>query len=196
LYPGLILTEAITGMPIGSVALLQLPVGLLMAVVGFFFFLRQIEYRQGGSSAATALFSGIVRSIWPILLAIVIYAVFRIELSLAILGAVIVLIIVRRPNKTVLYKSVVTGFSWKLILLIFGVLSFQKALEISGSIDSITRLATSSGLPTEAIIFVVCFTVGLLTGVVAGYVGLGYSLLAGLLYQPEIRPDLILVAYL
>jgi len=196
LYPGLILTEAITGMPIGSVSLLQLPVGLLMAVVGFFFFLRRIEFRQSGSPATLVSIAGIIRSIWPVLLAIVIYATFRIELSLAILGAVIILIIVRRPDKMVLYHSVVTGFSWKLILLIFGVLSFQRALEISGSIDSVTRLATSSGLPIEAIIFAVCFTVGLLTGVVAAYVGLGYSLLAGLLYQPEIRPDLILVAYL
>ena len=42
----------------------------------------------------------------------------------------------------------------------------------------------------------VCFTLGFLTGMVAAYIGMGYALLAGFLYQPTIIPGNILLGYL
>ena len=106
------------------------------------------------------------------------------------------LILIARPPKKSLLSSVKHGFSYKLILLILGVLSFQMILELSGGIDSISRLATEYNLPEELIIFLVCFSIGILTGMVSAYVGLGYSLLAGLLYQPVLHPANIMLAYL
>ena len=69
-------------------------------------------------------------------------------------------------------------------------------LEISGGIESIPKLATQYDLPPELVIAAVCFTIGILTGMIAAYVGLGFTLLAGLLYQPEIVPGHIFIATL
>jgi hypothetical protein len=86
--------------------------------------------------------------------------------------------------------------SFQLAFLVFGILSFQTVLELTGAIESIPTLAISLNLPAEIVIFAVCFAAGILTGMVAAFVGLGYSLLAGYLYQPEIVPSHILLAYL
>jgi hypothetical protein len=61
-------------------------------------------------------------------------------------------------------------------------------------VASIPRLASEYGLPEEIIIIVVCFTIGMLTGMVSAYIGLGYSLLSGLLYQPVLNPGYIMLA--
>ncbi len=195
-YPGLILTEAVTGLPIGSVALLQFPLTVGMLIIGLFFFARQIDGNDSARHSLWTTAKGIAYTIWPIALAIAIYGVFRIDLSLAVLIAVIVLIAFVRPRKEILTLAVKHGLSFKLIFLTFGILSFQTVLELSGAINSIPRLSTQIGLPPELIIFLVCFSTGLLTGMVAAFVGLGYTLLAGFLYQPLISPGNILIAYL
>jgi integral membrane protein (TIGR00529 family) len=194
-YPGLILTEAITGMPIGKVSLLQCPLTLVMIFIGLFFFIRKVEPTSGESGSFAAALRGIGLTIWPIVLAICIYAVVRIELALAILISLVLLVVVARPVRGMLSRSARKGLSYNLIVLVFGVLSFQTALEVSGAIGSVTRLTTSGGFPPEAVIFVVCFTVGLLTGMTSAYVGLGFTLLAPLIYQPKVVTDHLMLGY-
>ena len=56
-YPGIILTEAITGMPLGSVSLMQLPMAIVMALIGYVAFARRIHVggRSGDSSALAGI---------------------------------------------------------------------------------------------------------------------------------------------
>jgi hypothetical protein len=79
--------------------------------------------------------------------------------------------------------------------MVFGILSFQTVLELSGAIKSIPTMAAAIHLPPAIVIFIVCFTVGILTGMTAAFVGLGYSLLAGFIYQPVVQPGYMLLAY-
>ena len=106
------------------------------------------------------------------------------------------LILTGRPEKPALMKALKKGFSYKLVFLVFGILSFQTALEVSGAIGSIPSLALELNLPAELVIFLVSFAAGLLTGMVAAFVALSYTLLAAYLYQPEIVPSHILLAYI
>ncbi len=194
-YPGLILTEAMTGLPLGSVALLQLPMTFIMIAVGILIYIRRIEPEPIAHPHPVKAGGQIVSAIWPIVLAIVIYAITGINLNWAVLVALVALIVTARPARVHLVGAVREGISWKLILMVFGVLSFQSALELTGAIESIPRLATSYDLPPELVIFMVCFTAGLLTGMVSAFIALGYTILAGFLYDPVIVPGHILLAY-
>jgi integral membrane protein (TIGR00529 family) len=195
-YPGLILTEAITGLPIGSVALMQLPLSILMAAIGLIFFIRKVDNHQTEKPRVWKPLVGIFSTIWPIVFAIAIYGIFKIELAWAVLFSLLVLVGITRPPKTSLLIALKKGLSYKLVLLVFGTLSFQTALELSDAIGSIPKLSMQLNLPSEIVIFLVCFAVGALTGMVSAFVALGYSLLAGFLYQPVIVPSHILLAYL
>ncbi|HOP07384.1 MAG TPA: DUF401 family protein [candidate division Zixibacteria bacterium] len=200
-YPGVILTEAITGMPIIDVSLMQVSVSMIMLALGLTFFIRKIDPGENSRANLGSSLWRILTSVWPIVLAIVLYSIprifglVRIELAWAVLFSIVLLIVTSRPSKKVLKSAAKDGFSYKLILLVFGTLSFQTALELSGAIEAIPRLSASLNLPPELVIFLVCFTSGILTGMVAAYVALSYTILAGFLYGSGLQPGYVLLAY-
>jgi integral membrane protein (TIGR00529 family) len=194
-YPGLVLSEAITHVPIAQVALMQLPLSIAMMVIGYFCFARQIESGAGERIRFKQIAAGFFGAIWPIGAAILIYGIVRCDLSIAVLASLILLIAAARPKRQFLMDALREGLSYKLVLMVFGILSFQTVLELSGAINSIPTLAATFHLPPPVIIFLVCFTVGILTGMTAAYVGLGYTLLAGFIYQPTLHPGYMVLAY-
>ncbi len=195
-YPGIILIEGITGMPMWKVSLLQVPFSIFMLIMGIIFFSRQINRSGDGDVRMWRSFAGIARTLWPIAGAITIYAAFGIPLALSVLIALLVLAAITRPRWPSLSISLKQGLSVKLIFLVFGILSFQTVLEMSGAIDSFPKLAATYHLPPQILIFAVCFTLGILTGMVAAYIGMGFTLLAGFIYQPVLVPSNILIGYL
>ncbi|MEW6413495.1 MAG: DUF401 family protein [Candidatus Zixiibacteriota bacterium] len=196
IYPGLILTEALTGMPIYKVSLLQMPMTFVMASVGLIFITRKIELAGSDSVDTIKALGGIAGAIWPIALAIGLYAIFKLELAIAVVVALVLVSLLTRPETARLKAAFKEGISIKLVFLVFGILSFQTSLELTGAIKSIPTIASSLNLPAELVIFLVCFAAGMLTGMVAAYVGLGYTLLASYLYQPQIVPSHIFLAYI
>ncbi len=195
-YPGIILTEAITGLPMLQVAIMQLPMTIMMAILGAIFFSRKIEIGPAGQVDIKVAIAGIASSLWPIAGAIAVYAIFKVNMAWAVLAGMLALILVTRPTKAQLWPSIKHGLSYKLVFMVFGILSFQTVLELSGAINQITYLAQQYHFPPAMLIFLICFSIGLLTGMVAAYVGMGYALLAGFLYMPTVNPGNIQLAYL
>ena len=196
IYPGLILTEAITGYPIGRVALVQSPLAVLMAVIGLAFYTTRIQNESRRDGHLWRSLANIVLTIWPIPLAIGLYGVFKLDLALSVLVAVVALVAVARPSRPQLLAAVRKGFSYKLVFLVFGALSFQTVLELTGAIAALPALTARYSLPPEIVIFVVGFTAGILTGMVAAFVATAYPILAAFLYQPVASPEYIFLAYL
>ena len=195
IYPGIIVSEAVTGMPIGQIALMQLPMALAMALIGYIFYIRRIEKSRSDGGSLAATFKGIFSTIWPVLLTVSIYGVFKIEMAWGALISIALLLAITRPRKKQWWGPVKKGLSYKLVFLVFGILSFQTVLELSGAVASIQSLSVEYNFPAEVIIVLVSFTSGLLTGMLAALVALSYSLLAGFLYSPEIIPSNILLAF-
>ena len=196
LYAGIILTEAITGLPMYKVSLMQFPLSLSMAVIGYFVFIKKIKNNNSTNSLFLSSVWSMLKSVWAILAAILLYGIFKVDLSISVLIAIVLLILVTHPSKEAIKISFKKSLSPHLILLIFGVLSFQMIIEISKAVEFIPALATTYNLPEIIIVFLVTFTIGILTGMVSAYVGLGYAILAGFLYQPELNSGLIMIAYL
>lgn len=197
IYPGLVLTEAVTGVPVAWIAFLQLPLTIFMLGIGYVLYVRRIE--KSVSVSVKSQFVTVVRivsALWPVAVALVLYGLVDIDLSLSLLLAVVLVIVVYRPGTAKLKPSLRAGLSLDMLLLVVGILSFQTVLRLSHSIDAIPIVAESLRLPGEVVIFAVCFTIGLLTSMSAAVVGLGYTLLGGLLYTPELRLDRVMFGYL
>lgn len=195
-YAGLILTEAITGLPLIKVSIMQLPFSLFIITIGYFFFIRKISNNSNDKASFPKALYGIITTVWPILLAIFLYGVFKIEMTISLLISLLSMIVVTRPKKANYKYPLKTALSIGTVFLIYGILSFQQVLETSGAIESIPKLAIELNLPPMVIIFLVCFIIGMLTGMVSAYVGLGYAFLAGFLYQNGLHPDYIMLAFL
>ncbi len=196
IYPGMIVTSAVTGLPVATIALLQSPLAVTMLILGLIFFVRRVSNKTNERKGILQSLGGILAAIWPIALAVAVYAIFRIELSLAVAAAVVVVIIVIRPGKASVIDALKKGLSYKLIFLVFGILSFQTGLDLSGAVYLLQKLSIDYGFPDQLIIMVVGFASGLLTGMFAAFVALGYTLLASFLYQPQINIANIFLAFL
>lgn len=196
IYPGVILTEAVTGMPMARVALLQFPLSIFMLIMGILFLSRRIDRTPGTAVGSGGALADILKSLWPIVGAILLYGVFGLNLVFSLLLALTALVLVSRPGIPVLVQSIKKGLSYRLTLVVFGIMSFQSVLELSGAIKSVPTFAQAMHFPPWALIILVCFTLGFLTGMVAAYIGMGYALLAGFLYQPTVMPGNILLGYL
>lgn len=196
IYPGIIVASGMTGLPLGTLGVLQMPLAIVMMGLGLIFFARHIEPGERGSGGVGKTLLEILATIWPIILTIAVYAIFDLNIALSAMIALIALIIVTRPTASRLVRSLKEGLTYKLVFLVFGILSFQSILDQSGAVGGLQRLATEHHFPVEAIIFVVAFTSGVLTGMLAALVALSYSLLAGFLYQPEIIPANLVWAFI
>lgn len=196
IYPGVILTEAVTGMPMVQVAMMQLPLSIFMIILGAFFLSRQIDRAPGAGAESGKATLDILKSLWPIAGAILLYGVLGLNLVFSILISLTALVLLSRPEKSVLARCLMRGLSYRLTLVVFGIMSFQSVLELTGAINAVPAFAEAMHFPAWALIVLVCFTLGFLTGMVAAYIGMGYALLAGFLYQPTIVPGNILLGYL
>jgi len=195
-YPGLILSASLISTSVGKVALLQLPLTIIMIPIGIIFFIRRIKETGEDKGVIIKPFIKIWGAVWPIILAISISAIFSLELLWAVLISLIVLILLERPSMASLLPVAKEALAPRLLALVFGILSFQQMLELTGAVSSIPRLTVDLGFPPAVVIFALTFTVGLLTGMVAAFVGLSYPLLAGYLYQPDINLGNIFFAFL
>jgi integral membrane protein (TIGR00529 family) len=195
IYAGMILTEAITGLPIYKVTILQFPLYLFMMIGGLLFFIKNLSTMRIKNGNLLKTLYGIVTSLWPIILAVLIYGIIKLDLIYCISISIIILIITSKPSLSILKKSLFAGISISLIFLIYGILSFQKIIELTGIVKSIPNLAVVYNFPPELIIFLVCFTIGMLTGTMSAYIGLGYSILANYLYHPTINASYIFIAF-
>ncbi|MEE8576451.1 MAG: DUF401 family protein, partial [candidate division Zixibacteria bacterium] len=196
IYPGMIVAAAMTGLPLGTLAILHLPFSIIMTIVGYFFFLRKIDRGEENGLRFGSALKGIFSTIWPVILTIAVYALADIEMAWGAVVALIVLVVVARPKLSTVWKSVRKGLSYKLVFLVFGILSFQTVLDQSGAVGAIKEISTQYNFPEPLIIIIVAFISGLLTGMLAALVALSYSLLAGFLFQPIINMDYILLAFL
>ncbi len=196
IYPGVILAAAITGLPIKEMILMQFPLTFIMAPIGYFFMIRKIKIDNEGHAQLLSPIYNILRGIWPILLAIGLYASLPIDLLTAIGIAIALLILIERPRLSILGSAAKKALAPKMFVLVFGIMSFQKMLEISGAVGQIPSVSAQLGLPSGAVIFSVAFLSGLLTGMLAGLVGLSFPILAGFLYQPELNLNNIFFAFI
>lgn len=195
-YPGLILSAGLISTSVGKIALLQMPLTIIMLPIGIIFFIRRIKETGEGKVVIIKPFIKISGAVWPIILAISISAIFSIELLWAVLISLIALILLERPSLSRLLPVAKEAFAPQLLALVFGILSFQQMLELTGVVSSIPRLTAELGFPPAVVIFALTFTVGLLTGMVTAFIGLSYPLLAGYLYQPDINLRNIFFAFL
>jgi integral membrane protein (TIGR00529 family) len=195
-YPGLVLSATLTTLPIGTISLLQLPMTLIMIPVGVIFLIRKVTNNNRGEGTLLRPLGRILLGIWPILLAILIYAFTPLELAYAILISVALLLLKERPAVAEIRSAARVALSPRLLVLVFGALSFQQMLDLSGAVGSIPKLSTELGLPSELVIILVSFISGLLTGILFALVGLAYPLLAGYLYQPDINLANIFLAFI
>lgn len=195
LYPGIILGAGIAGLRVQTFSLLGIIMSLVMLGLGYLFFLRKITNHHRASHSLRAV-ACICLAVWPLFLTVFLALVWRIDIVLALLAAVVVTVLVNRSSWPLIWPVIRGAVTLRLFFLVFGILVFKDLLELSGAVAAIPDEVTRLGIPPATVIFIVAFLTGLLSGMVAAFVGLSFPILAGFLYIPEINLANIFLVYL
>jgi integral membrane protein (TIGR00529 family) len=180
LYPGIILVAAVTMIPLNSLLLSQLPLPLALVVVGILFCFRGVKGHAVPGERKKDDVKDLIISLLPIIAAIVMVVIFKLNLSVAMAGIVVVLFTVYRYSLAEIGIALKESVSLKVILMVFGIMAFKGMLEASGAIESLPRFFRESGLPPAAVFFALPFLVGLLTGLTVGFVGSTFPIIVAM----------------
>ena len=211
LYPGVILTVALTEIELSKLILRQFPLTVIAVLAGFFLLLR-----RNTDDNSRMDFSGgwkFILEVIPIFLVILFFAIFRLLLRISqntsllnisqnislltalVLSTTWVCIVNRIPFK----RMVTVTFSksnLSMFILGVGIMAFKGILQDSQALIGIKESLSASAIPATLVIAFLPFLSGLVTGITVGFVGSSFPLVLSLLPgSPADYVQYIILAY-
>ncbi len=179
LYQGILLESAILDVALQKLVYSQIHLTFLAILLGFVFCFRKVKAKinTGSNKSFKEGFIGILKSLWPILLVIVVSLVAGVDVSLTLPAALILTFLASKLSKEEVKYSFKKALSPSLILTVVGVMIFKETLEETGAIESLYKASLLYNLPSLALIISIPFLVGLVTGVTVAFVGISYPVL-------------------
>lgn len=196
LYPGIILAAGIVGISIQRYAYLGVVMTVAMILIGYLFFLRGIDNRSRADRHNLRAIGQMLLALWPLLLAVFLALATGLDIVIALLIAITITVILNKGSWRQLWPTVKESVNVRLFFMVFGILVFKDMVALSGAVGNIPAEVARFGIPPVAIIFVVTFLCGLLSGMTAAFIGLSYPILSGFLYTPDINLNNIFIAHL
>ncbi|MBS4097805.1 MAG: DUF401 family protein, partial [Sulfuricella sp.] len=198
LYPGIILVSGMTGRSFRDLAVAHAPYAVAVVLVGVFFCFRGMHPDRAVSRGEAPLRSAMTfgLSISPIVLALVLVVIVRVNPGLALGGAVLVLLLWHRYTPARIVETLRESVSFKAVFLVAGVLLFQETLEATGALRGVSDFLAGSGLPMLPLIMAIPFLAGMMTGLTVAFVGITFPFLLPLMGEGGVvGPGLLALAF-
>ncbi len=178
-YPGIILASALTGFPLDKLIIYQLPFACMVILTGALFCFRGINPASNTTLIVRSRENilKLVISLLPIGVVILFVGVFRIDIAITMGIVIAALFIYHRYTLKKIIYTFRESISWKVFLIIAGVIFFKEMLDASGSVNGISQYFKSTGFPLMILYFILPFLVGILTGLTIAFVGATFPLL-------------------
>ncbi|NTV49108.1 MAG: DUF401 family protein [Geobacteraceae bacterium] len=197
LYPGIILAAGITGLSTQTLFITNLPFAVSVVGWGALFCFRGIgrQETQPTSTGRKRELLTFFTMISPIMLALLLVVLFRVNAALALGGAVLTLYGFHRYTPTMILKNLRESVSGKALFLVIGIMIFQEVLRTTGALAGISSFFTTSHMPVHLLLFLIPFIAGVMTGLTVGYVGITFPLLLPLMGASAPSPALVALAF-
>ena len=198
LYAGIILSSALLQVSLWKIVAAQIILSLFMVILGLVFCAGKVKLQESDSGFENKLkkpFLLLVKSVWPVVLVVVLSLFLKIDMMIA-LGFVILLLIFTRKVKfkaiLIIFKETVT---FDVVVLILGVMIFKGLLDSSGAVKVMPEQMMRLGIPKMAVVGIIPLTIGVLTGVTSAFVGISYPILLPFLIPDQVNWGLVMLVY-
>lgn len=131
----------------------------------------------------------------PIMLALLLVVLFRVDAALALGGAVLSLYGFHRYTPAMILKNLRESVSGKALFLVIGIMIFQEVLLATGALAGFSSFFAASRIPVHLLLFLIPFIAGVMTGLTVGYVGITFPLLLPLMGGLPPSPALVALAF-
>jgi integral membrane protein (TIGR00529 family) len=205
LYPGVLLAITYSGLPAALFYLIQIPFTLVAAAAGYFFILRKIKTNNAGRTTSGILDYGAVFSaLGPIGLLVILSVIGSIiliskgvsgslsSLIAMLIGLILAIVAAFLGNGSSWITSL--GFfrrknTWLMLILVIGIQIFSAVLKSPLNAPGITLVTLmrdefiNAGIPILAVIVLLPFISGMVTGTAFGFVGASFPIVFALVGQ-------------
>ncbi len=183
LYPGFILMAAIAKVPMGRMFMYQVAFPLSVLATGALYAFRDVQLVPASPSRRSARQDLVLLlvSFSPILTAMLLVMVLGMDIAVAMVIVVAGLFVYFRYSPAKIWSTLKESLSFKTLLLVLGVQVFKGVMEGSGAVTHLPEFFRAAGVPVAAILFVLPFLVGLITGITLAYVGVTFPMLLPLI---------------
>ncbi len=181
LYPGVILAAAVTRIPLNSFMVSQLPLPLALVGAGALLAFRGVETAPVQGKRTREEFTALFVTLLPITAAIVLVAIVKLPLAVAMIMIVVAMLLFYRYSANEIMTTLRESLSINIVLMVAGIMVFKGMLEASGAIEALPAFFHKSGLPVGLVLFTLPFIVGLLTGLTVGFVGATFPIITAML---------------
>jgi integral membrane protein (TIGR00529 family) len=197
LYPGIILAAGITGLSTQTLFIANLPFALSVIAWGILFCFHGMKRQENASSSAGRTHELLIffAMISPIMLALLLVVIFRVNAALALGGAVMALYVYHRYTPAMIFKNLRESVSGKALFLVIGIMIFQEVLRSTGALAGISAFFAASRMPVHLLLMMIPFIAGIMTGLTVGYVGITFPLLLPLMGATTPSPALVALAF-
>jgi len=195
-YPGvLLLTSKPLALNLSTIALAQFPLSIAAIVGGLVFLIWTIRKPPMNSTKqpVRANFKDIFLNLWPILVIILILIIpfpdaeslgleRRLLARFKLLGSLVISTVIfgyiNRINRRTTKDVVVICLKKHTIMVVVAIMIFSHLIDYTSAAKDMAPFFKEIGFPPLALIFIMNFIVGMLTGITQAYVGICFPIIA------------------
>lgn len=198
LYHGIILSAGILGVGLWKIAEAQIVLTFAMILLGLLFCTRKVKLAGEDAEPEDEQnkpFLLLVKSIWPVMLVVILNLFLKVDLIIALIFVIVLLILLRKVKSKNIFGILRETVTFDVVILIFGIMIFKGLLEASGAVEVMPEQMMLLGVPKAAVTGIIPLTVGLLTGVTSAFVGVSYPILLPFLIPDQVDWGLVMLLY-
>jgi len=178
LYQSVILAAAILDITVWQVIFVCYPITIACIAAGLIVIFLPLPKSKVRSGDIRLFIKEMIYSMWPVIFIMLSGLIFKLDLIISLLLLYAILLSTRVVSFRTVAGSFKKEFSFDVILIFLGGLTMMNVIE-SGQAAVKTMAALQAwGIPIDLIIFTLPFLVGLLTGLTAAYVGVGFPIVS------------------
>lgn len=189
LFPGIILFAGLLKVEIREVILVQFPLSIAAVIVGFIWEYKNFKKNTTIINQKDILFNlkKLFLGVWPILLIIILVLGAKMDLLLSLLIVILSLFFlnINKLTLSMVREIIKNDIDLSVVILIAGIMIFQKILQVSGGIEIIPEVFAKAGIHPFIVLFSIPFFIGMMTGLSTAAMGIGLPVLLPIIVQGE-----------
>lgn len=199
LIPGVVLYSSVTGISLRDIMILQFPISIAALLIGFVWMYSHLKKSINDEINYKDLKNQILnffKSVWSILLIVSLVLFANLDLLIALGITIIILIVIHKISVVTLKEIALRDISFKVIILIIGIMFFKQVLESTQGMNQIPQIFSAIGINIWVILFIIPFLLGFLTGITTGFIGISFPILMPLMIQGgSLNLSMVVFAY-
>ncbi|MCK4435494.1 DUF401 family protein [Candidatus Bathyarchaeota archaeon] len=195
----IILTAALTNTQISSILMRQIPVVAVMTLAGYLVVLRKSTVSNSGTRRIKLgeNLKKFLLSFSPILAMILTVALLQVDVSVAAFIGIFLLILIAKPTKQMLVKTISNIAIYKVALAAYGAMLLRSVVSASGISEALGQTIAATNIGEVVLLSVIPVVLGFLVGLPSGSVAISVPIIAGVItFTPRSASLLFISAFL